>query len=221
MHTKRIASGYGKEKKWITTPNPGPHPKDQSIPLLTVVRDLLVYADTSREAKQIIHDGLVLVDKKIRRDHKFGVGLMDVVELPRLKKCFRVMPAKKGIILKEIDEKESKIKLCKIIDKNMITAGITQLTLHDGSSILSEKGDYKTKDTLVLELPARTISDVIKFEKGNTSLVVRGRHSGKAAKIKEITDGTATRKSITALEGLQTLTDYMLVIGREKPLIKT
>lgn len=221
MHTKRIASGYGKEKKWITTPNPGPHPRDQSIPLLTVVRDLLEYADTSREAKRIIHGGLILVDKKIRRDHKLGVGLMDVVELPGLKKYFRLMPSKKGIILKEIDEKESKIKLCKIINKNIIKKGITQVTLHDGSSILSEKGDYKTKDTLVLELPNRKINDTIKFEKGNTALVVGGRHSGKVGEIKEISKGTTTRKSITTLENLQTLTDYLFVIGREKPLIQT
>lgn len=221
MHTKRIASGYGKEKKWITTPNPGPHPRDQSIPLLTVVRDVLGYADTSREAKRIIHNGLILVDKRVRKDPRFGVGLMDIVELPRLKKYFRIMPSKKGIILKEIDKKESKIKLCKIVNKNIIKKGITQLILHDGSSILSEKGDYKTKDILVLELPSRKINDAIRFEKGNTALVVRGRHSGEIGKIKEISEGTTTRKSITTLEDLQTLTEYLFVIGREKPLIQT
>lgn len=220
MHTKRIASGYGKGKKWVTTPNPGPHTRGRSIPLLTVVRDVLGYADSSREAKRIIHGGLVLVDKKIRRDPKFGVGLMDILEFQRLKKYFRVMPAKNGRILKEISEKESKIKLCKIINKSIIKKGITQLSLHDGSSILTEKEDYNTKDSLVLELPGRKINDDIKFVKGNTALVVKGRHSGKAEKIKDISKGTATRKSITSLGDIQTLTDYLFVIGRDKSLIQ-
>lgn len=220
MHTKRIASGHGKGKKWVTTPNPGPHRRGQSIPLLSVVRDVLGYADTSREAKRIIHDGLILVDKKVRKDPKFGVGLMDVVELPKLKKYFRAIPDKKGFSLKEIDVNGSRVKLYKIVDKTLVKKGITQLILHDGSSILSEKGDYTTKDTLVIELPGRKINDTLKFEKGSTALVVRGRHSGKAGRIKDILKGTATRKSITVLEDLQTLTDYLFIIGREKPVIK-
>ncbi len=220
MHTKRIAVGYGKENKWLSTPNPGKHKRNESIPLILVVRDILGYADTGREAKKIIHEGMVSVDKKTQRDHKYSVGLMDVIEIPKLKKHFRVVPSKKGPVLKEIDADESKIKLCRIMDKHKVKEGKIQYVMHDGGSMLSDKDEYKTTDTLVITLPERKVQEGIKFEKGNIALVVKGRHSGRSGKIKDILPGTATRKSITALEDIQTLTNYSFVIGNEKPLIK-
>jgi len=220
MHTKRLAIGYGKETRWVVTPNPGAHARKDSIPLLLVVRDIVGYADTGKEAKKIIEDGLVLVDKKVRRDHKFGAGLMDVIEIPKLKKHYRVLPGEKGLTLKEIDEKESHIKPCKITGKRTVSDGKTQLSLHDGATIIADKDGYKTSDTIIVELPARKILDHVKYEKGNIALIYTGRHSGKSGKIKDITLGTATRKSTTAVEDIQTLMEYSFIVGVDKPAIK-
>ncbi|MBN2250552.1 MAG: 30S ribosomal protein S4e [Candidatus Altiarchaeota archaeon] len=220
MHTKRIAVGYGKGKRWVSVPNPGPHEKSRSIPLLLVIRDMLGYADNSREAKKIINEGMVQVDKKARRDPKYGVGLMDVVEFPKIKKYFRVMPGKKGLTLKEINETESKIKLCRITGKSRVKKGLIQIALHDGGTIITDKSDYRVNDTLVLELPERKIKDSISFGKGCVALVYKGRHSGESGKITELILGTATRKSVTSLENLQTLTNYSFIVGSDKPLIK-
>lgn len=220
MHTKRLAVGYGKEKKWVTTPNPGPHAREESIPLLIVVRDMIGYADNASEAKKIIEDGLVTVDKKVRRDHKYGVGLMDVIDVPKIKKHYRVMPTEKGLAVKEIDEKESSLKPCKITGKRLTSGGKIQLTLHDGSSLVTDKKDYRVNDTLLLELPKRKIAGDIKYEKGNIALIVRGRHSGSSGKIKDIVLATATRKSTTAIEDMHTLTSYSFIVGADKPSIK-
>ena len=220
MHTKRIAIGYGKENKWVATPNPGAHAREESLPLILVVRDMLRYADTSREAKKIIHDGLVSVDKKIRRDHKYGVGLMDVVEIPLLSKHYRMVPGKKGLELKEIDEKDSGIKPCRVVGKNKVKGGKVQLVLHDGGALLADKDEYQTNDTVVMELPERKLSQAIRFEKGNLALIYKGRHRGISGKIKDIIPGTATRKSVTTLEDMQTLTEYSFIIGGDKPVIK-
>lgn len=220
MHTKRISVGYGKNKYWVTTPNPGAHKKDESIPLLLIVRDFIGYADNAAEAKKIIKDGNILVDGKVRKDHKFAVGLMDVVEIPKLNKRYRVLPSDKGLILKEIDEKEAKTKLCRITGKSKVRGGKIQLATHDGGVIVTDKTDYKPKDTLILELPERKVVGGIKFEKGNIALVYRGRHSGQAGKIKDVVEGTTTRKSITTLENLQTLTEYTFIVGTDKPHIK-
>jgi len=219
MHTKRISSGYGKKPKWIVTPRPGPHKREESIPLLIVVRDILKYADTAREAKRIIHDGLIMVDKRIRKDERYGVGLMDTIDIPKIKKSFRVLPSKKGLILREIPSKESSIKPCKIMNKTIIKNGSIQLNLHDGSNIITDKTDYRTRDTLLIELPERKIKDGIEFKKGNIALIVHGRHSGEIGEINEISEGTATKKSITRLGEIQTLTDYIFVIGKKKPVI--
>jgi small subunit ribosomal protein S4e len=219
MHTKRIAAGYGKKPKWITTPK-GPHPKAESIPLMMVVRDILGYADNAREARKIITEGMVLVDKVPRTDPVYGVGLMDVVELPKADKCFRVMPTKRGCELKQIDAKESAVKPCKVTGKRIVAGGKTQISLHDGTNLLVEKGgDYRTKDTLLMELPGRKVKETFKFEKGAFGLVVRGRHIGESGVIGEITAGDLVQKSLTDIGGFRTMTDYIFVVGKDKPAI--
>ncbi len=218
MHTKRIAADYGKKPKWVVTPG-GPHRKEESIPILLIVRDILKYADNSREARRIINEGLIVVDKKPRKDLKYGVGLMDVVEILKTKEYFRVLPGKKRYTLKKIEKKESDIKPCKIIGKTLIKKGLVQLNLHDGSNILVDDNKYKPRDTVILKLPERKINDWIKFDKGNVAMIVRGRHSGETGKIDEIFPGSAIHKSLTTMGDLQTLTEYIFVIGKDKPLI--
>ena len=219
MHTKRISSGYGKEHKWVVTPKPGAHKKKDSIPLLLIIRDILKFADNSREAKKIIFNGMVVVDKKVRADTKYGAGLMDTLEIPKIKKYFRVLPGKKGLYLKEINEDESGIKLLKIMNKSVYKNGNIQLNLHDGSNIRLDKNKYSTNDTLIVKLPEREIQDTIEFKKGNLAMVVSGRHSGDISEINDVLKGTTTRRSLTTIGKLQTLTDYIFVIGKDKPVI--
>ena len=220
-HTKRIASGYGKQYKWIITPNPGSHPKKYSVPLLMVARDILKYADNAKEAKRIINNGLILVNGIPRNECKYGIGLMDVISIPKAKKHFRAIQGKKGLVLKEINEKESKFKLCKIINKSILKTGVTQLNLHDGGNIRidSDKDKYKTRDTLVIGLPDKEIIKSISFDVDNLVAITRGRHSGETGKIKEILKGTETHRSLTRIGDIQTLTDYVFVVGDKKSMI--
>ena len=187
--------------------------------LVYILRDVLKYADNAKEAISIASKGLVLVDKKVRREACEPVGLMDVVEFPKMGKFFRLLPGPKGLVLKEISEAESKIKPCRIVGKKSIAEGKTQISLNDGSVMLLTKDTFKTKDTLVLELPSRKIKDILEFKKGNTGLVYNGRHSGGSGEITEIHSGTASRKSSTKLGEVETLTDYVIVIGKGKPAI--
>jgi small subunit ribosomal protein S4e len=218
MHTKRIAADYGKQPKWVVTPR-GPHPKMESIPLTLVVRDILKYADNSVEARKVINGGAIVVDKKPIKDPNYGVGLMDVVEIPKTKEHFRVLPGKNGYVLKKIDKKESDVKPCKIIDKRLIKKGVIQLNLHDGSNVIVDSNEYKPRDIVIIKLPERKVEDWIKFDKGNFAMIVRGRHSGEVGKIDEISTGSAIHKSLTTMGGLQTLTEYIFVIGKDKPMI--
>ena len=222
VHTKRIASGYGKKPKWIISQHPGAHPRNYSIPLMVVIRDLLGYADNAREAKKIINSGEALVNGVVRRNAHYGVGLMDVIAIPKAKRYFRAMPSRKGLALKEIDEGGSKLWLCRIKDKTIIRNGKAQLNLHDGSNILVDAKDaqkYKTNDTLVFELPKKKINDCLEFKKGNNAMVVHGRRSGDTGKIEDIAGGTITRRSLTTLAGTQMPTDYVFVIGKQNPVI--
>lgn len=218
-HSKRISTGYGKTDKWVVTPKAGAHKKIQAIPLLLVVRDVLGLADTAREAKKIINAGEVFVDGVPRRKHNFSVGLMDVVGMPKLGKNYRVLPGKKGLSLSEIDDKEAKTKLRKVVGKHTLKGGKTQLQLHDGKTLVSDKDKIKVGDTLVMELGANKISKGFPFKEGNTVIVDNGVHSGEVGKITEILPATRTTKAQTKIGDLQTLSSYVFVVGEGKPVI--
>jgi small subunit ribosomal protein S4e len=220
MHTKSIAAGKGKNKVWVKTAKPGAHGGGDVVTLTELVRDVLGHAETAREAGKIIRSGFVLVDGKPRKKAKFGVGLMDVIEIPMVNKFYRMMPGKKGLYPMEIAEKEAGIKLCKILDKTTVKAGKTQLNLHDGTVIIVDKGDYSVNDTIVLTLPERKVKAAVKFKEGNTVLVVNGRHSGETGSIKKSLEGTQSRKPLTTIGDLQTLTEYVFVVGEKEPMIK-
>ncbi|MCX6694930.1 MAG: 30S ribosomal protein S4e [Candidatus Altiarchaeota archaeon] len=218
MHTKTIAIGLEKGNKWTSTAR-GPHKKVDSIPLVRIIRDFLGYADNAKEAKRIIHNGKVLVNKRPVRDHKFGVGLMDVIEIPETKDHYVVLKSIKGLKVKKVNESESKKKLCRIVDKKVVNGGKVQYNLHDGSNVLSDK-KFKVGDTLVLELPSMKITESIEYAKGCTVVIVNGRHTGAAGTIDEITEGTKSRKSLTKVGDIKTLTEYVFAVGKHKELIE-
>ena len=203
-----------KENKFVISSR-GSHEKDFSLPLLVLIRDVLKIAETNREAKRIIKNGDVLVDKRKRKDPKFGLGLFDVIEIPAMKKAWRVVP-KNGLSFVEIPENEANLKICKIVDKKTLKGNKNQLNLNDGRNLLTDK-KYSTYDSLLIELPEQKIVDHLKFEKGSTVLVIRGSNAGKLAKIKII---EKNRLWLDDGKLFEIPKDLVVVIGREEPLIK-
>ena len=215
---------HKKEEKWTTKPSAGPHALDKSLPLVMILRDILGLAANAREAKIILNNGEVLVDGIARKDHRFPVGFMDVISIPKINKYYRLLPDHKGrLVLKEIDEKDSTFKLVSIENKTTIKGGKTQLNLHDGRNVILDEDDYKTSDVLLLNIPEQKISDSIKFEEGSLGLITAGKHTGELGTISEI-NITQSSKSNTVLieteEGsFLTLAKYVFVIGTDKPVI--
>lgn len=212
-----------KENVWTTKTSAGPHALNESIPLVMVLRDILGLAANTREAKIILNNGDVLVDGTPRKDHRFPVGFMDIVSIPKINKNYRILQDYKGrLVLHEIEENDSKFKLVKILGKTTIKGGKTQLNLEGGRNILVED-EYKTGDVLLLSIPEQKITDSIKFEEGALGLITGGKHIGEVGKISEIRI-TKSSKSNTVLietdEGVfLTLTRYVFVIGQDKPVI--
>ncbi|MEN4007225.1 MAG: 30S ribosomal protein S4e [Methanobacteriaceae archaeon] len=213
---------HPKENKWTVKPNAGPHAIEESLPLLLVVRDILGVADNSREAKRIINNGDILVDGRIRKDYKYPVGFMDVIEIP--KSVYRVLPDEKGrLILHPIPEENKGFKLCKITDKTTIKGGKTQLNLHDGRNYLDD-GKYKVGDVIILKVPDQEIDDVISFEEGTIGLITGGKHIGEIGRIKEINISRSSMPNTAQMEtenkkSFLTLKDYVFVIGKDEAAI--
>lgn len=202
-----------KTHKFVTTVR-GPH--SQALPLHVLVRDVLGLADTGKEAKQIITSGKVLVDKRTRKDIKFGVGAMDIIEMPLLKKAWRAVP-KNGLTFVEVDEKEANQKLVRINGKTSVRGGKMQLNLNDGNNILTDK-KYSTKDSLIIEIGSHKIIDHIEFKQGNLALVVGGKNDGKVAKINEI-DRSNKRVWLGDKEKFEVPMSNIMMIGKDKPAI--
>ena len=215
---------HPKENKWTVKPSAGPHAIEESLPLLLIVRDILKVADNSREAKRIINNGNILVDGRIRKDFKYPVGFMDVVDIPKTGKVYRVLPDEKGrLILHLISSENKDFKLCKITDKTTIKGGKTQLNLHDGRNHL-DQGEYKAGDVVVLKIPEQDVSEVISFENGTIGLITGGTHIGEIGRIKEINITKSSMPNTVEMETedkktFLTLKDYVFVIGKDKPAI--
>lgn len=98
-------------------PSQGPHKLRESVPLQVVLRDKLHLALNGREANVILHqkEGLVRVDKRVRRDPKYPVGLMDVIDLPKMGAAFRVLYDVKGrFTFVRLPAGENAFKLCRV-----------------------------------------------------------------------------------------------------------
>jgi len=225
---------HKKEKVWVVKPSSGPHSLDRCVPLAVILRDILGFAETRKEAKTIVSQGKMLVDGKIRREDDFPAGLMDVISLPDADKHFRVLPSRKGLILHSISKDEASFKLCRIENKTIVKNGHVQINLHDGSNVLVKVADpknpqedvYGTFDTLKIGFPERQILEHIKLKENVLAMITGGKNVGKYGKIVEIekVKGKKRKNALVIIEDekgnrYQTILDFVFAIGDAHPLI--
>jgi small subunit ribosomal protein S4e len=116
-----------------------------------LLRQRLKYALSGQEVKKICHDKElnIKVDGKARRDHKYPLGLMDVVEIVKTGENFRMLYDMKGRFTPvRIDAKEASFKLCKVKNKVLGKNKIPYIVTHDGRTIRFPHPDIKKNDTV-------------------------------------------------------------------------
>jgi small subunit ribosomal protein S4e len=225
---------HRKEVTWVVNPSPGPHTRENCMPLVVVLRDSLGFAKTRKEAKTIVSQGRIHVDGVTRREDDFPVGLEDVISIPDVDQSFRVLPSYRGLILQPISKEEDKFKLCRIEDKKVLAGGHVQLNLHDGSNIVVRVADpknpqedvYETLDTVKVSLPEKQIIDSIKMKEKDFAIITGGKNVGKYGKVVEIEkgEGKKRRNALVTIEDekgnrYQTILSFVFVIGETQPLI--
>jgi len=202
-----------KEYKWILRPNPGPHTLEKSIPIALLIKHILNYAETTNEARKIIVNKEILVNKKIIKDKKYPIGLFDVIEIPKLQQQFRLIINKKNkFILIPISKEDSLFKPCKIINKKILKGKKLQLNLEDSRNMLVDKDEYKTNDTVILNLENNKITSYIKLEKNSIIYLTGGKYIGYTGLIDKIEDDTITFS--TGDKKIKTLKKYAFVIPK-------
>ncbi|ELZ17148.1 30S ribosomal protein S4e [Haloterrigena salina JCM 13891] len=195
----------------------GPH-GEEGVPLVVLLRDVLGYVDSKKEARYALSEDAILVNGEPINDEKRPIGIFDIVAFPGREEYFRVFPDEGGrLALTEIDEDAAGSRLGKIEGKQQVPGGDTQLTLHDGTNVLVEDGsEYETTDSIVVDNDDKSIVAHFPFEEGALVTAVRGNHGGKIGEIDaiDITPGSGpnTVGVSTDDDGFETIQEYIVVI---------
>jgi len=162
------------------------HNKNESIPLVVVIRDILKLVRNKKELKKVLNDKQILINNKQIRETNYPVCLFDIISFPDIKKNYRAGLSKnKKMFFEEISDKDSKARIYKVIGKKTLRKGKNQLNLMQGKNLITDE-KINTGDSVVLNFTSDKIVNVISLEKGKTVFAFKGSHAGNTGKIVEI-----------------------------------
>jgi len=174
---------------YATRPSAGPHKLRECLPMSVLLQQRLKYAFNTSEARKIANDkqGLIQVDGKVRRNHRFPIGNMDVVTIDKTNEHFRILYDVKGRFQPHrIDAKEASFKLCKIVKKVIGKNKVPYIVTHDGRTVRFPHPDIEINDSVKLNLSTNQIDGVIKFVNGATVMIAGGNNIGRIGVLNSI-----------------------------------
>lgn len=203
---------------WGPSVRAGKHPRNESVPLLTVLRDYLHLGDREREITRILTAGHVKVDGRLVKDRRFAVGFMDLISIDTIDENYRIIFSTKGRLSVGKENKDlAGMKLLKVRGKSILKGKKIQLSFHDGTTIITKNADIKPGDVVKFDLKDRKILSVYPIGKGSKVYLTGGSHIGNVATVSEVEVKSSSRANMVKLEeGFGTLADYAFVIGSSK-----
>ena len=165
----------------------GPH-GESGVPLLILLRDVLGYVDSRKEARYALNQDNVVINGEAESDEERPVGMFDIVAFTEREEYYRVFPDEGGrLTLTPMDEESAQSKLGKIEGKQHVPGGDVQLTRHDGQTLLvDEDSEYNVGDSLVVANEDGEIVAHFDYEEGALATAVAGQHAGRIGEITEI-----------------------------------
>jgi small subunit ribosomal protein S4e len=228
-HQKRLSvpKSWPVERKTETftvKADAGPH-GEAGVPLLILLRDVLGYVDSRKEARYALNQDNVVINGQAVSDEERPVGMFDIVVFDEREEYYRVFPGEGGrLSLTPIDADSAQSKLGKIVGKRQIAGGDVQLTLHDGQTLLvAADSDYGRGDSIVVSNQEDEIVAHFEYEEGALVTAVDGSHAGEIGRIEEIqvTASSAQNNVLVSQEdvpgvdaegGFETVEEYVVVI---------
>ncbi len=220
-HQKRLSvpKSWPVERKTETftvKADAGPH-GEAGVPLLVLLRDVLGYVDSRKEARYALGQNSVLVNGQPVSDEGRPIGMFDIVAFVEREEYYRVFPDQGGrLALTPIDADAADSKLGKVVGKRQVSGGAFQLTMHDGQTIQVEEGEYAPNDSLVLDNETSEVVAHFPYEEGALVTAVDGAHAGEIGELEEIqiTPGSSPNNvRIEQPEGwFETVEGYVVVI---------
>ncbi|ELY76719.1 30S ribosomal protein S4e [Natrinema pallidum] len=219
-HQKRLSvpKSWPVERKTETftvKADAGPHGED-GVPLVVLLRDVLGYVDSRKEARYALSEDSILINGVPINDEQRPIGMFDIVAFPGRDEYYRVFPDEGGrLALTEIDEESAQSRLGKIVNKQQVSGGDTQLTLHDGTNVIVDD-EYEPKDSIVIDNDDKSVVAHFPYEEGALVTAVRGNHGGKVGEIDtiDITPGSGSNSVGVSTDdgGFETVEEYVVVI---------
>ncbi|SFR53990.1 30S ribosomal protein S4e [Halogeometricum limi] len=225
-HQKRLSAPNSwpierKEGTFTVKADAGPHGK-AGVPLVILLRDVLGYVDSKKEARYALNEGSVLVNGDAISDEQRPIGMFDILAFEQRDEFFRVFPDEGGrLSLTPIDASSADSRLGKIVGKQSVKGGATQLTLHDGANVRVEADEdpeqYHGKDSLVIDNETKEIVAHFPYEEGALVTAVDGTHAGEVGTVTEITVTPGSGNNSVTVETeddrtFETVEQYVVVI---------
>jgi small subunit ribosomal protein S4e len=209
---------------WAPRPSTGPHKLRECLPLVLILRNRLKYALTAAEVKKILMSKLVKVDGKVRLDPKYPAGFMDVVSIKKTDQNFRLLYDTKGrFTLHEVDAKNSKRKLCRVVKSAVGRGGIPYIATHDGRTMRFPDPDIKVGDSVDFDFDNSEIKAFYKFEPGATVMCIKGRNTGRVGKVRKIEKHPGSYNLVHIVDGednvFATRVRNVFVIGADESAV--
>ncbi len=244
-HQKRLSAPRRwpierKTETFTVKADAGPH-GESGVPLLVVLRDVLGYVDSRKEARYALNQNNVVINGTAVSDEERPVGMFDILAFDEREEYYRVFPGEGGrLALTPIDADAAGSKLGKIVEKRHVSGGDVQVTLHDGQTLLVDDEAYEPGDSLVVtnedseasdDAPAASgdesrggeIVAHFEYEVGALVTAVAGTHAGEIGEIEavQVTPGSADNNvlvsqdavaEVDATGGFETIEGYVVVI---------
>lgn len=206
---------------------------NEGIPLGLIIRDMLNLASNLKELKYILNNNLVFIDGKPRKDPRYIVGPMDVIEIPSIKQYYRFVPwvGRRKIKLISITKEDSTWKLVSIKSKTNLRGGKLQLNLDDGRNIIINQSEedkntkfnpsiFTTRGTLKIEFISNKILDYYPFDLNSFVLIRKGINTGLTGKLQYLEKRIGKNRSVAIVQSgeddrIITAMENIFIIGKE------
>jgi len=221
-HQKRLSvpNSWPVERKtetYTVKAGAGPH-GEAGVPLLVLLRDVLGYVDSKKEARYALNQDSILVNGDAISDERRPIGMFDIIAFTERGEFYRVFPDEGGrLALTPIDEESAGSRLGKIVRKEQVSGGDFQLTLHDGTNVRTDDAsEYSTNDSLVVDNEDKEIVAHFVYEEGALVTAVDGQHAGQIGTVEEIEVTLGSGSNTVRVEGdddsFETVEEYVVVI---------
>jgi len=142
-----------------------------NVPVVIALRDMLHLASTMKEVKQMVHKKMIKINGKVVVDLHQPIPLFGILHAD---KNYRLSVLTSGRF--NFEEAHDLNRVTKVIGKVILSGGVIQYCLHDGTNIIS-KENISVGDTLYVDFENK-IKKHVALDKGKSVFIISGNNLG-------------------------------------------